>query len=158
MTYQPEDAEIRRNALALHRAWRAAEKVWDDSDEPVRPELPDDAKAEENAVMKDYYVKSDALSLEMRTAIDAIEAKYCGAFSTPIRAAMEAAETAFNEAPGESLVDDDDGNAVVCAVSSLPIFVSDEYVRDDETNEYFLRAAVGIKPRPEIKDEIEDAA
>ena len=40
---------------------------------------------------------------------------------------VEAAEDAYLECPGDSLLEDDDGNAVLCAVTGIPIYDTDDY-------------------------------
>ena len=78
----PEEIEERRRAYDLHKAWRAAEDIY-------------------NAAVK-------------------------GA-DTDERTAAKAAEDAYLECPGDSLLEDDDGNAVLCAVTGIPIYDTDDY-------------------------------
>lgn len=42
-----------------------------------------------------------------------------------------------------------DGDVMRCAKSGIIIVDGDEYVEDLETNETFLRSALGLPPRPE---------
>lgn len=156
MTWQPEDAEIRRNALALHKAWREAEKAFEDSDEH-NDDFPDEFHAEMRAASADYYRKSDELRAEHRAQVDAIEKKYAKAPS-PLRAAVNQAESAYEQAEGPALREDDDGNAVICAKSGLPIWDTDDVLSDEYSEEFVIREAVGLPPRPVEEEEIEEAA
>ena len=45
-----------------------------------------------------------------------------------------------------------------CAKSGIVLLDSDEVVEDTETGEVWLRSALGLPPRPEFPDEIEEAA
>lgn len=154
MTWEPEDAEIRRNALALHKAMRAAEDAYGKSDETDR--LPPEGEAELRAVDADYYARSGALRDEHRAKYDAVMAKYAPP-GTTLKSIWEGAERAYMDAPGDALAENDDGDAVICAKSGLPIFETDEVVEDPDTGEVFLRAALGLPPRKD-QDELEEAA
>ncbi len=155
MTWTPDDAEIRRNALALHKAWRAAETAYNESDE-TGDDLPPDGEAELRAADSDYYAKSGELRKEHNAKVEAIMAKY--ARPTPsLKSAADEAERVYLDAPGEAIREDDDGNAVICAKSGVPIFETDEVVEDSDTGEVFLRAALGLPPRPADED-LEEAA
>lgn len=154
MTWTPEDAEIRRNALALHKAMRAAEQAYGDSDET--DSLPPDGEAELRAVDADYYARSGALRDEHRAKYDAVMAKYARP-GTTLKSIWEGAERAYMDAPGEALREDDDGNAVICAKSGFPIFETDRIVEDPDSGEIFLRAATDLPP-PREEDDLEEAA
>lgn len=50
---------------------------------------------------------------------------------------------------------DDDGSPRLCALTGLPIFESDDVIKDEETGEWILRA---VLPFPEPAGEKEEAA
>ena len=133
MTYMPDDVDQRRHALALHKAYREAEDDYLQSDEDVRS-LPPEAVAR----------------------IEAIKAEYKQ--ETPLRAAYEQAEAAYENADGDALLEDDEGAAKLCAATGLPIWETDEVVEDPETGEVFLRGAIGLPPRQVEDDEFAEAA
>lgn len=155
MSWEPEDAEIRRNALALHKAWRAAEQAYDESDEPVGDNLPPEGEAELRAVDADYYARSGALRDEHRAKYDATRAKYAKPAS-PFKAAADEAERAYMDAPGEALLEDDDGNAVICAKSGFPIWEGEYIFTNDYDGKAVLYEAIGLSP-PDDED-LEEAA
>ena len=57
------------------------------------------------------------------------------------------------EAP--DMLTDYDDRPIRCAKTGVILFDTDEYVRDRETGEYWLRSALGLPPRPpeEIEEE-----
>lgn len=156
--WNPEDAETRRNALALHKAWREAEKAYEESGED-EPELPEAGRAEIDLVWAEFRLKMKELTDIRDARIAEIHGKYLPNAPSKLRAAMEAAEQAYMDAPGDGLLENGwKGEAVICAKSGLPIYDTDEIVEDNETGEYFLRAALGLPPRPVEEEEVEEAA
>lgn len=156
MTWQPEDAEIRRNALALHKAWRAAEEAYNASDEDEGGDVPQEAHDEIRAANAAYYEKQSAMRKEHQARCDEIMKKYAKA-PTPLKAAMDQAEIAYEQAKGPALREDDDGNAVVCAVSGLPIWDTDDVLSDEYSEEFVIREAIGLPSKP-ADDDVEEAA
>lgn len=154
--WTPDDAEIRRNALALHKAWRAAERAYDESDERLSDDLPPEGEDEIRAADAEYYEKSSALRKEHSAKVDAIMAKYAKPTPT-LKSAADEAERAYMDAPGEALREDDDGNAVVCAKSGLPIWETDYVVASDNGKVVVLCEAIGLLPPPDDED-LEEAA
>lgn len=138
MTYVPEDIEVRRNALALHKAMREAEKAL-----PSRWE-PNETRDAELQALDDEYERKKA----------EVFARY--SVSPEAEAAAAAARAAYTEAPGGTIYETYNGDAVICALSGAPIWEDDEIVEDHETNETFLRAAVGLPPRPAVAEEDEE--
>ena len=54
---------------------------------------------------------------------------------------------------------DGEGVPMRCAKSGVVILESDELLYDEDTDEYFLRSALGLPPRPvKVEEEIEEAA
>lgn len=70
--------------------------------------------------------------------------------------AIEVATTAYNDyaesIDAPEMVTNYQDVAVRCAKSGAYIFDGDEYVRDQDTDEYFLRSAIGLEPRPMVSD------
>lgn len=158
MTWQPDDAEIRRNALALFQAWQQAVKQYEDSGEDDEPGLPDEAQAKIQKANQVYWEKQGELRKALDAEREAIEAQYRPSGPSALRRQMESARVAYEEAPGDSLLTNWQDEPILCAKSGLPILESDEYVEDEETGEHFLRAALGLPPRPVEADDVEEAA
>lgn len=155
--WTPEDAEIRRNALALHKAWREAEKAYEESGEDGAEDLSPEARMELRAADTDYYEKSAALREEHQARTDEIMKKYAKPAS-PLKAAMDQAGLAYEQAEGPALREDDDGNAVICAKSGLPIWDNELTLSDEFGDEIVIRAATGLPPRYVDEDDVEEAA
>lgn len=156
MTWTPNDAEIRRNALALHKAWRAAEEAYNASDEDEGHDVPQEAHDEIRAADAAYYEKQSAMRKEHQARCDEIMKKYAKG-PTPLKAAMDQAEIAYEQADGPALLEDDDGNAVICAKTGLPIWDDEPVLSDAYEGEFVIRAATGLPPRAE-DGEVEEAA
>ena len=140
ITFTPEDLEDRKNAYALHVAWRAAARATPGRWEP---------NAERDAEM-------EQLDEEYERRKNEIYAKY--APSQTAELAVQQAEQAYRDAPGDALMEDYQNNAVLCAATGIPIWESDEIVEDNETGQVFLRAALGLPPRPADDEDEQEAA
>lgn len=149
MAYEPEDIEVRRNALALHKAMVEAEKAA--SGEFCS--FPVDALEKMDRLGREYRDACEKLSEQYQQAIDAIKSEF---EENPLRRAERDARDAYDAAPGPALNETFDGKAMICAVSGVPIWETDEIIEDPETGEVFLRAALALPPRPEPNDEDED--
>lgn len=154
MGYVPEDIEVRRNALALHKAMREAQEA---AESVAEADLPPEGEAEEKAARDAYYAARKAAEEKYDAEVIAINQKYLGDSSKPaLDAAASAARSAYYDAEGAGLLEDGDGDAVLCAASGAPIYDTDEIVEDPETGETFLRAALGLPARP--ADEVYEEA
>jgi len=76
----------------------------------------------------------------------------------PLRAAMEASNERLHALEVRTVYEDDREVPERCAKSGVVLLDSDEVVEDAETGEVWLRSALGLPPRPEFPDEIEEAA
>ncbi len=156
MTWTPEDAEIRRNALRLFKESEAASAAAADS--VMFGTLPEDAQAKINELEDKYALDQHKLRDELRMAIDAIRRQYEPADMAALKAKADAAAQAYEEAPGPAIMTTWDDEPVICAASGLPIWEDEETIRDDETDEIFIRAALGLGPRPVVEEDLEEAA
>ena len=59
----------------------------------------------------------------------------------------------FASANNVLLATDDDGHPMKCAASDVPLIEADQWLDDLETNEYFLRSALGLPPRAQEEEE-----
>jgi hypothetical protein len=65
----------------------------------------------------------------------------------------ETAAKAYDDHPTPALMESYDGDSVLrCALSGAPLYDTDELLEDTHTDQYFLRSALGLPPRP--KEEI----
>lgn len=158
MTWTPEDAEIRRNALALFKAWKEAEKNFEDSGEEDEPSLPDEARDRISKANEAYWQKHAELRKAHDAELSAIEAEFRPAGPSVLRAVRDRAEEAYNNAPGDAILTDWKDEPIFCAKSGVVLFETDEYIEDTETGEHFLRAALGLPARPVEDEEVEEAA
>lgn len=155
MTWTPDDAEIRRNALRLFKEAEAAQSA---ASAVTVGTLPEDAQAKINELEDKYALDAHKLRDDLRTAIDAIRRQYEPADMAELKAKADAAAQAYEEAPGPAILTTWDDEPVICGKTGLPIWEDEETVRDDETDETFIRAALGLAPRPVVDDELEEAA
>lgn len=154
MSYVPEDIEVRRNALALHKAMREALEAAQAVD---IGDLPADGEAEAKAARVAYNEERDKLYAAFCEKMRLINEKYLGPNEkSALDAAAQTARSAYYDAAGDGLLEDGDGDAVLCAASGAPIYDTDEIVEDPETGETFLRAALGLPARP--ADEVYEEA
>ena len=63
-------------------------------------------------------------------------------------ALADAALGTYESDPNPPLMIGHDSKVLCCAKSGVPLFESDEMVEDIETQELFLRSALGLPPRP----------
>lgn len=82
---------------------------------------------------------------------------------TRLQEAIDASCAAYNaysdsiDAP--EMVTDYDDTPIRCAKTGVILFETDEYVRDSETGEYWLRSALGLPARPaDVDEDLEEAA
>ena len=155
MTWEPADAEIRRNALRL---FREAEAAGAAAEAMTVGTLPDEAQAKINELEDKYAEDAHKLRDDLRTAIDAIRRQYEPADMAALKAKADAALQAYEEAPGPDLMKTWEDEPVICGKTGLPIWEDEETVRDDETDEIFIRAACDLPPRPVVEEDLEEAA
>lgn len=137
------DLDRRREALHLWRAW--TEAVYRTEAERAvcereRTSAQDEALAR---LREDFTARLDELTKWHDRARSAI---LNAARLDFLEASADAARDAY-EATGLDLLDDDDGEPVLCAHTGVPLVVGDEVVVDEDTGEHFLRAALGLPPR-----------
>lgn len=156
MTWEPEDAEIRRNALRLYQDSAAAQEAVDSMRSGPLPEA---AQKQIDDLEWQYATDIHKLRDDHRAAVDAIRRQHQPAEMAELKAKADAAAQAYEEAPGPALMTSWNDEPIICAATGLPIWEDEETVRDDETDEIFIRAATGLPPRPVVDDEeIEEAA
>lgn len=155
MSWEPEDAEIRRNALRLFKEAEAAQSA---ASAVTVGTLPEDAQAKINELEDKYANDAHKLRDDLRTAIDAIRRQYEPADMAALKAKADAALQAYEEAPGPDIMKSWNDEPVICAKTGLPIWEDEEIVRDDDTDEIFIRAACDLPPRPVIEEDLEEAA
>ncbi len=111
-----------------------------------------EASAELREADRVYGEKAKAARDEYEAKVEEIETKYRR--PTPLLTAAQAAKAAYDAAPGPGLLTSAyDDEAVICAKTGLPIWEEEETVRDDDTDEIFIRAACDLPPRPAIEED-----
>lgn len=155
MTWTPEDAEIRRNALRLYRESEAAELAVESVEVGS---LPEEARRQYSELEDKYAAALSQLRQDHRDAVDAVRRQYEPPELADLKAKAEAAAQAYEDAPGPALMTDWSDQPIICAASGLPIWEDEQIVRDDESDEVYIRAALGLPPRPIEDEEVEEAA
>ena len=147
-----KDVEKRAKALELHRAFRAAESYVGEVEENS-PRLTAEQYALIDKINEEYEEKIEALNELRRVKIDAISERV---EVRSARDALTAALGAYNEFDSPAIAEDNHGEALICAKSGVAIWEEEQIVEDPETDEVFLREALGLPPR-KIDDEAEAA-
>jgi hypothetical protein len=157
----PMQAE-REEALRLWVAKVAAEKAYSDARDAAcdaKPDIVGKYADLESALDEQEFDDEDAAF----AAYEVLQGKLDAELGVSgLAAALKAAEEAFEAGEHELIACWQDGELAParCAKTNVVLLWSDETVSDDETNEIWLRSALGLPPRP-VKveeDEIEEAA
>jgi hypothetical protein len=152
----------REEALRLWEAKKAAEKAYSDALDAAceaKPDIVDKYAGLESALDEQEFDDHDTAD----AAYDALHEKRDAEFGvSSLAAALKAAEEAFEAGEHELIASWQDGGIAParCAKTNVPLLWSDETVSDDQTDEIWLRSAIGLPPRP-VKveeEEIEEAA
>lgn len=157
------DVADREESARLYEAMRAAEhESRRAKDAQWQAEVSGVAQEELAALRQAYETKRDELS----AWLDGERARILGTGTThEVEAAEDAAISAYEDAPGGSIMEGDDGLPLRCALSGAPLWESDQIV---EFGGQSILACVLLSPEQiealgggaddEDDDEIEDAA
>lgn len=128
------DLELREEAARLFEDWH---KMDGDESSWVDPSV-----AEKLRLLDiEYYERRNAIVL--------------GGPTSPCDLAQEA----YQNFDSPEILGDEDGGAVRCALSGIPVWEDDEFLEDSETGEIILRCFTDLPPRvSEEADEVEEAA
>ena len=149
------DLEIRWNAYRLLQAARAATAAEEEAEESYVE--PPELLEKRQALIDEYEERRKATADWHEESMRALEK----AGSSRVRdlvAASRAADKAYNDAEGPALMEDWEGNPMLCAKSKIPLWEDDETARDDETGEVWLRSALGLPPRAKAVEPKSEAA
>lgn len=138
-----ENLNEREEAARLLNAYRDATEAYV-AEERKRPPLTQDQHERLTALNERYAAEKMEILGHDQGLQDLSEAE-------------EAALDAYN-VHELTLLEDEDGRPLRCAISRAPICDYDEIVEDPETGETFLRSATGLPPREDIVYEDEEEA
>jgi hypothetical protein len=132
------DADKRREAARLWGAVRDLETERDNADTSAKDAV--DAK------YAPLYQEAREVCRKRLAELDALKAAES---PTPeIDARIDAAERAWQDFPCSDLMTDEDDDGVqvlvLCALTGLPMFEDDAVLKDEDTGEVILKAALGV--------------
>lgn len=147
------DADVRKEAVRLWEIWQEAQVAVEAAAESL-PE-PDDLIAAREAAwdaceadVRALQDRCDELHAARDAKIEALERAHPSrAHLAPLIETRDAALAVYEAAPGTNPLIGPDGEVVYCALTGVPIWEDDEIVEDPETDQVFLRAALGLAPR-----------
>lgn len=136
----------REEALRLYEANRDAQAALEAAENGENKEIEAQFEPRFEALHAKYNADREALRAEQAEALGIAD----------LQAKADAAEKAWIASPlNIETAEDDDYNEIVvrCAKTGVVILEDDETVRDEGTGEVFLRAALGLPPRPVEQEE-----
>jgi hypothetical protein len=152
----------REETLRLYEADRAAAAALGAAEEGENAEIEARFQPRFDELLNRHSAERQALRKKHHEEVRAIESEKAAALGiAELQALADAASEAWQNCPlNIQTTTEDDYNEIPlkCAKSGVVILDDDETVVDEGTGEVFLRAAVGLPPRPQEAEEGQEEA